>query len=75
MGVVTTFFPIVVFVVYHARLHLTVNFHHGQFFDPTNRPWVSEDGFDESRCLVFFAESALYADFVKQPKNDTCFRE
>ena len=28
-----------------ARLDLTVNFHHGHFIDPTNCPWVSEDGF------------------------------
>ena len=27
-----------------ARLDLTVNFHHGHFIDPTNCPWVSEDG-------------------------------
>ena len=26
-----------------ARLHLTENFHHEHFIDPTNRPWVSED--------------------------------
>ena len=27
-----------------ARLDLTVNFHHEHFIDPTNCPWVSEDG-------------------------------
>ena len=27
-----------------ARFDLTVNFHHGHFIDPTNCPWVSEDG-------------------------------
>ena len=27
-----------------ARLDLTVNFHHENFIDPTNYPWVSEDG-------------------------------
>ena len=26
------------------RLDLTVNFHHEHFIDPTNCPWVSEDG-------------------------------
>ena len=25
-------------------LNLTVNFHHEHFIDPTNFPWVSEDG-------------------------------
>ena len=28
-----------------ARLDLTLNFHHEQFIDPANCPWVSEDGF------------------------------
>ena len=27
-----------------ARLDLAVNFHLGHFIDPTNCPWVSEDG-------------------------------
>ena len=27
-----------------ARRDLTVNFHHEHFIDPTNCPWVSEDG-------------------------------
>ena len=27
-----------------ARLDLIVNFHHEHFIDPTNCPWVSEDG-------------------------------
>ena len=27
-----------------ARVDLTVNFHHKHFIDPTNCPWVSEDG-------------------------------
>ena len=27
-----------------ARLDLTENFHHEHFIDPTNCPWVSEDG-------------------------------
>ena len=27
-----------------ARLDLTVNFHHEQFIDPSNCPWVFEDG-------------------------------
>ena len=26
------------------RLDLSVNFHHEHFIDPTNNPWVSEDG-------------------------------
>ena len=45
------------YVVYNAKLaflnrplvprgssRATVNFHHGHFIDPTNCPWVSEDG-------------------------------
>ena len=27
-----------------AHIDLTVNFHHRHFIDPTNFPWVSEDG-------------------------------
>ena len=34
---------------YAYGLDLKVNFHHEHFIDPTNCPWVSEDG----RCLKF----------------------
>ena len=71
MRVVTTFFRL--WSLWHARLDLTVNFHHGHFIDPTNCPWASEDGFDESGCLAFVPESGSFADFVKQPKRETCF--
>ena len=35
-----------------ARLDLTENFHHEHFIDPTNCPWVSEDGFNHGREFV-----------------------
>ena len=34
-----------------ARLDLTENFHHEHFIDPTNCPWVSEDGFPREESL------------------------
>ena len=35
-----------------ARLDLTVNFQHEQFIDPSNCPWVFEDGvYIKEHCL------------------------
>ena len=48
-----------------ARLDLTVNFHHEHFIDPTNCPWVSEDGKTHTPRFTDF-----FTDFEK--KTD-CF--
>ena len=42
-GVVSRVDKMFVVKVY-CKIDLTVNFHHEHFTDPTNCPWVSEDG-------------------------------
>ena len=45
-----------------ARLDLTENFHHEHFIDPTNCPWVSEDGDQYHvviRHLLFLPSSVM----------------
>ena len=50
-----------------ARLDLTVNFHHEHFIDPTNCPWVSEDGqYDEHISQVQIAQNELQIQSTKQ---------
>ena len=45
-----------------ARLDLTVNFHHGYFINPTNCPWVSEDGNSSDR--LSFASFGSFVSIV-----------
>ena len=47
-----------------ARLDLTVNFHHGHFIDPTNCPWVSEDGDLHERDRNFHENEKIKADIL-----------
>ena len=55
-----------------ACLDLTVNFHHGHFIDPTNCPWVSEDGFGPSKGTYGQHQKAtkMMQDFVFFEYND-----
>ena len=36
----------------YSKIDLTVDFDHEHFIDPTNRPWVSEDGFPSEFDLL-----------------------
>ena len=62
------------------ELDLTVNFHHEHFINPTNCPWVSEDGktfainikFCASSNLLFFYELLYVLLFSCNPIGQLC---
>ena len=59
----------------YCKIDLTVNFHHEHFIDPTDCPWVSEDGVEgvrKGRGIPFKRlprrlELAFQADLLRAP--------
>ena len=43
----------------YCKIDLTVNFQHEHFIDPTNCPWVSEDGWLLNFRIRMFVKSAI----------------